>query len=106
MAPFDLIVSNPPYLTAAETAAAEPEVRVFEPVTALTAAEAGLADLRTIIAGAGAFFKPDGWLALETGIAQHAQLAQWLGEAGLVAVESKRDLTDRDRFLFARRPAG
>jgi release factor glutamine methyltransferase len=105
VAPFDLIVSNPPYLTAAETAAAEPEVRVFEPVTALTAAEAGLADLRTIIAGAGAFLKPDGWLALETGIAQHAQLAQWLGEAGLVAVESKRDLTDRDRFLFARRPA-
>ncbi len=106
VAPFDLIVSNPPYLTAAETAAAEPEVRVFEPATALTAAEAGLADLRMIIAGAGAFLKPDGWLALETGIAQHAQLVQWLGEAGMVAVESKRDLTDRDRFLFARRPAG
>ncbi len=106
VAPFDLIVSNPPYLTVAETAAAEPEVRVFEPVTALTAAEAGLADLRTIISGAGAFLKPDGWLALETGIAQHAQLVQWLGEAGMVAVESKRDLTDRDRFLFARRPAG
>jgi release factor glutamine methyltransferase len=104
-APFDLIVSNPPYLTAAETAAAEPEVRVYEPAKALTAAEAGLADLRTIIAGAGVFLNPDGWLALETGIGQHLQLVQWLSEAGLVAVESKRDLTDRDRFLFARRPA-
>ena len=103
--PFDLIVSNPPYLTAEETAAAEPEVRVHEPATALTAADAGLADLRTIIAGAGEFLKPDGWLALETGIAQHAELTRLLTEAGLVAVESKRDLTDRDRFMFARRPA-
>ena len=103
--PFDLIVSNPPYLTASETAAAEPEVRVYEPVTALTAADAGLADLRTIIAGAGEFLKPDGWLALETGIGQHAQLGQLLADAGLIAVESKRDLTDRDRFMFARRPA-
>ena len=103
--PFDLIVSNPPYLTAAETAAAEPEVRVYEPATALTAAEAGMADLRVIIAGAVAWLKPDGWLALETGIAQHPDLVQLLAIAGWVGVESKRDLTDRDRFIFARRPA-
>ena len=102
--PFDLIVSNPPYLTAAETAAAEPEVRVYEPVTALTAAEAGMADLRAIISGAVAWLKPDGWLALETGISQHPDLVQLLASAGWVGVESKRDLTDRDRFLFARRP--
>jgi release factor glutamine methyltransferase len=103
--PFDLIVSNPPYLTAAETAAAEPEVRVYEPATALTAAEAGMADLRAIIAGAVAWLKPDGWLALETGIAHHPDLVQLLAIAGWVGVESKRDLTDRDRFIFARRPA-
>jgi release factor glutamine methyltransferase len=103
VAPFDLIVSNPPYLTAAETAAAEPEVRVYEPVNALTASDAGMADLRTIIAGAARFLKPDGWLALETGIAQHAVLSNLMTETGWLAVESKRDLTDRDRFLFARR---
>lgn len=99
---YDVIVSNPPYLTAEETAAAEPEVRVHEPVSALTAADAGLADLRIIISGAGRFLKSGGLLALETGIAQHATLTKWLGEAGFTEVESKRDLTDRDRFVFAR----
>lgn len=103
---YDVIVSNPPYLTAGETAEAAPEVRVFEPVSALTAADEGLADLRVIIAGAGRFLKAGGLLALETGIAQHATLVSWLADAGFTDVESKRDLTDRDRFMFARKPAG
>ncbi|CAM3110826.1 peptide chain release factor N(5)-glutamine methyltransferase [Rariglobus hedericola] len=102
---YDLIVSNPPYLTAEETSAAEPEVRVHEPVSALTAADQGMADLRTIIAGAGQFLSPGGLLALETGIAQHAELLGLLAEAGFVETESRRDLTDRDRFIFARKPA-
>lgn len=101
---YDLVVSNPPYLTADETAAAEPEVRVHEPVSALTAADEGLADLRVIIAGALRFLKPGGLLALETGIAQHAVLVKLLTDAGYAAVESRKDLTDRDRFVFARRP--
>lgn len=101
---YDVIVSNPPYLTADETAAAEPEIRTHEPVSALTAADQGLADLRVIIAGAVRFLTPGGLLALETGIAQHAELARLLTAAGFVSVESKRDLTDRDRFVFARRP--
>ena len=100
--PYDLIVSNPPYLTADETAAAEPEVRVHEPVSALTAADAGLADLRVIIAGARGYLVPGGLLALETGIAQHAELARLLAAAGFTGVESLRDLTDRDRFVLAR----
>lgn len=100
--PYDLIVSNPPYLAKEETAAAEPEVRVHEPVSALTAAEGGLADLRVIIGGAAKFMKPGGLLALETGIAQHAELVRLLGEAGFRDVESLRDLTERDRFVLAR----
>ena len=101
---YDLIVSNPPYLTVDETAAAEPEVRAHEPVSALTSGDRGLADLRTIIAGAPRFLKAGGLLALETGIAQHAELGRLLTDAGFVTVESRRDLTDRDRFIFARRP--
>jgi release factor glutamine methyltransferase len=100
--PYDLIVSNPPYLTTDETAAAEPEVRVHEPVSALTAADEGLADLRVIIAGAGAYLIPGGLLALETGIAQHAELSRLLMTAGFTNVESLRDLTERDRFVVAR----
>jgi len=103
-APYDLIVSNPPYLTAEETAAAEPEVRVHEPVSALISGGGGLDDLRLIISGAARFLKAGGLIALETGIAHHGELGSLLTTAGFVAVESRRDLTDRDRFVFARRP--
>ena len=99
---FDLIVSNPPYLTAEETAAAEPEVRAYEPAAALTAAESGMADLRKIIAEAPRFLAPGGWLAMETGIAQHAELLADLAKAGLRDGESVKDLAERDRFVFAR----
>ena len=101
--PYELIVANPPYLSAEETAEAEIEVRVHEPAGALTAADSGLADLRTIIAGARDFLASGGLLALETGIDQHAALAELLAGTGYVAVESVRDLTDRDRFMFARK---
>ena len=98
---FDLIVANPPYLSAAELAAAEPEVREFVPRDALTAAEDGLADLRHILAGAPARLNDGGLLALETGIAQHARLLTLAAEAGLTRTESRQDLTDRDRFVLA-----
>ena len=102
---YDLIVANPPYLTADETAAAEPEVRLFEPGGALTSAEDGMADLRMIIQSASTYMAPGSLLALETGIAQHATLTVMLQAAGFADIESRTDLTGRDRFLFARRPA-
>ncbi len=100
---FDLIVANPPYLSADETAEAQPEVKAFEPTTALTAADDGLADLRKIIIDAPRFLRIGGFLALETGIAQHARLTELALAVGLKDVESKKDLTGRDRFIFARR---
>lgn len=101
---FDLIVANPPYLSAEETAAAEPEVRAHEPVTALTGAGAdGRGDLSVILAGAQAHLMPGGLLALETGIAQHAALVQEAQAAGYAQIESAQDLTGRDRFIFARK---
>lgn len=102
---FDVIVANPPYLTEEETAAAEPEVRVHEPASALVAAEEGLADLRVIISGAARYLRAGGLIALETGIAHHEALTRLLEQAGFEAIESKADLTERDRFVFARRPA-
>ena len=99
---FDAIVANPPYLTATEAAEAHPEVRVFEPAVALTAAEEGLAALQTIVAGARAHLAPGGLLALETGIAHHARLLALLEAAGFRERSSHRDLTGRDRYLLAR----
>ena len=100
---FDVIVSNPPYLTDAEVDEAEPEVRLHDPRAALVAADAGLADLRLILAGAVSRLAEGGLLALETGIAQHAALLADVAAAGLREGESRKDLSGRDRFVLARR---
>jgi release factor glutamine methyltransferase len=98
---FDLIVANPPYLTAEETAATAPEVHGHEPLDALIAADGGGADLREIIAGAPAFLASGGLLALETGVAQHAELTALAKAVGFDRIESRPDLTGRDRFVLA-----
>jgi release factor glutamine methyltransferase len=98
---FDLIVANPPYLSAEEVAQAAPEVRGHEPAAALAAADGGLADLREILAGAPRFLAAGGCMALETGITQHAELVRLAGAAGLQRTESLPDLAGRDRFLLA-----
>jgi release factor glutamine methyltransferase len=99
--PYDVIVSNPPYLTEQELAGAAPEVREFEPRSALVAAEEGLADLRGIIAGAGRHLRRGGLLALETGPTQHPALLAAAAAAGFSSQESLRDLAGRDRFILA-----
>lgn len=103
---FDLIVANPPYLTAEETAGAAPEVRDHEPVSALvsTGPEA-LTDLAAIVRSAPNFLEVGGLLALETGIAHHAALRSLATTAGLAQTESQQDLTGRDRYFFARSAA-
>jgi len=100
---YDLIVANPPYLTEDETTAAAPEVRLFEPLSALTSSEAGMADLKVILTGVSRHLASGGLLCLETGIAQHAELLAFAERAGFTACESCPDLTGRDRYLFARR---
>lgn len=100
---FDLIVANPPYLTADETAQAAPEVRDHEPVSALiSAGPEALADLSAIISAAPMYLKPRGLLALETGILHHAALAERANAAGFAWTESRQDLTGRDRYFLAR----
>jgi release factor glutamine methyltransferase len=100
---FDLIVANPPYLSATETADTAPEVRGFEPSTALTPASGphGTEDLRAIIRTAPEFLAPGGGLALETGPAQHPEMLELLSLAGFSRRISEPDLTGRDRYLFA-----
>ncbi len=99
--PYDVIVSNPPYLTAAEVAAAAPEVRQYEPRAALEAADEGLADLRAILVGAPSHLRPGGLLALETGCDHHTDLGARLQAAGFQQLAARQDLTGRDRFILA-----
>ncbi len=98
---FDLIVSNPPYLTEEEYTSAQPEVRDFEPREALVAGEAGLACLRQILEEAQKHLAEGGLLALETGIAHHARLTEIAQQCGYRQWQSQRDLTHRDRYFFA-----
>lgn len=98
---FDLIVSNPPYLSDEETAAAPPEVREYEPRAALSAGPDSAVALEQIIRGARDRLDAGGSLALETGIGQHARLLALLQAQGYGKCESLKDLTGRDRYLLA-----
>ncbi|MBL9215066.1 MAG: peptide chain release factor N(5)-glutamine methyltransferase [Opitutaceae bacterium] len=100
---FDLIVANPPYLSAEETRAAEPEVREHEPLEALSPGPDGAAALARIIREAPGFLAPDGLLACETGIAQHQSLRPLAEAAGFRLIDSVQDLTGRERYLFLER---
>lgn len=99
---FDLIVSNPPYLSEREVTEAAIEVREHEPINALVAPDDGLACLLQIIDQARPRLRPGGLIAFETGIAHHPALLERLGATGYRDAESVRDLTGRDRFVFAR----
>lgn len=103
IARFDAIVANPPYLSAAEVAETTPEVRGFEPDSALAPQNSvdGLEDIRRIVAAAPLFLNEGGLLALETGPAHHAELIPLLVKAGFARRVSEQDLTGRDRFMFA-----
>ncbi|MGJ8640564.1 MAG: peptide chain release factor N(5)-glutamine methyltransferase [Opitutaceae bacterium] len=98
---FDLIVSNPPYLTTHEMTTAEPEVVSYEPTSALVSGDDGLDDLRTIIGTVPRFLTAGGILAMETGVAQREALDQLAQKAGLSG-ESVDDMSGRPRFYFCR----
>lgn len=67
---FDLIVSNPPYIPAADVTVLQPEVRDFEPLQALTDGGNGFSIIEQIVNQAPKFLKPNGWLLIEIGILQ------------------------------------
>lgn len=100
---FDLIVSNPPYITEEEMAALSPEV-LHEPAMALTPGGDGLDSYRVIAAGAGGFLAPAGRLMVEIGWKQGPQVAELFRTAGLEDVAVHADMDGRDRVVTARRP--
>jgi release factor glutamine methyltransferase len=79
---FDMIVSNPPYIPAAELQTLQPEVKEFEPVTALDGGADGLDFYRRITSAAPEHLNPGGWLLYEVGAGQAPQVLDLLKEAG------------------------
>lgn len=95
---FDLIVSNPPYVTAEEMAELAREVR-HEPETALFGGVDGLAVYRRLISQAYEHLAPGGYLLLEIGADQKQAVTELCREAGFVAVAGGKDLRGRHRFV-------
>lgn len=93
---FAVIVSNPPYIDAADPHLAEGDVR-FEPASALVADNAGLADLQTLIEHAPQHLLPGGWLLLEHGWQQAQQVQQLFRQAGYHQVATVKDYGGNDR---------
>ncbi|GAB4211683.1 MAG: peptide chain release factor N(5)-glutamine methyltransferase [Rhodoferax sp.] len=100
-APFDVIVSNPPYI-----AEGDPHLAALlaEPMSALTAGPDGLADLAHLIDHAAPALKPGGWLLLEHGYDQAAAVTQRLRQVGWLAVGSRADLAGVLRCSAGQRP--
>jgi release factor glutamine methyltransferase len=103
---FDLIVSNPPYVTAEEFEALAPEVRDWEPRQALTPGGDGLDAYRAIAAGALAHLLPGGLLMVEIGPAQGDAVGALLLAQGLTDPRVLPDLDGRDRVVSARATGG
>ncbi len=101
---FDLIVSNPPYITAEAMADLTPEVRDWEPHLALTPGGDGLAAYREILTHARAHLTPGGWLMVETGFDQGALVLELFQTAGFDAPQVLPDLDGRDRVVTGRAP--
>jgi len=97
-----LVVSNPPYIAAAEHPALPPEVAAHEPYGALVSGETGLEHLEHLIAEAPAWLEPDGVLVLELAPHQAAAAVDAARAAGFAAVEVRDDLSGRARALVAR----
>jgi release factor glutamine methyltransferase len=97
---FDLVVSNPPYVTPDEIDELEPEVRDHEPRSALVGPgvpEAVAEQARTLLV-------PGGWLVVELGAGQHAAYAEHLRTLGFGPTTITPDLSGRERIIEAQCP--
>lgn len=94
---IDIAICNPPYIAHADGEVA-PDVHMYEPHSALYAHDNGLADLRTVIEGASTWLKKSGWLVLEIGYQQGADVLAMMSASGFVGAEIKQDLSGKDRI--------
>jgi release factor glutamine methyltransferase len=101
-APFDLIVSNPPYVAESDLAALEPEVRTFEPRLALAGGRDGLKFHRKIANGLARWLARDGEVIVEVGEGQAVTVETMMRRAGCSFSERIRDLSGIERAVRAR----
>lgn len=102
--PFDLIVSNPPYIASRVIDELSPDVRDYEPRLALDGGPDGLAVFDRLISGAVSRLTPGGSLAIEIGFDQEPEAVRRLSAIpGLVVGPTARDADGHPRVVTARR---
>ena len=99
--PFDVIVSNPPYIAEGDPHLREGDLR-FEPAAALASGADGLDAIRVIVRGAREHLRNGGWLLLEHGFDQGADVRDLLLDHGLAEVFTQNDLEGRERVTGGR----
>lgn len=101
---FDLIVCNPPYVSASEFEKLGKNVKDYEPKLALFAGDEGLDIYRRIVERVEQFLKPDAALMLEIGYSQGQAVKELLEQAGIFAEATiEKDFHDKDRIAIAKR---
>lgn len=101
---FDIVCSNPPYISEAEYATLAREVTLYEPRQALVAGPEGTEFHRRIAEGARERLKPGGWLLMEMGAEQRAALSAILEETKIFDdIRFRADYAGLDRVVIARR---
>lgn len=100
---FDLIVSNPPYVTTAECETLDPSVRDFEPRLALDGGEDGLDFYRAIIKNYTPVLMPGGYLCFEFGMRQEDAVCRLLKRGGYEIIELRKDTAEITRAVLARK---
>ena len=98
---FTVIVSNPPYIDEQDPHLSQGDVR-FEPRSALVADNHGLADLRILVETSRNFLESGGWLLLEHGWQQAAQVRELFTHAGYTEIQSCQDYGGNDRLTVGR----
>lgn len=100
---FDLIVSNPPYIPTKDIAGLDEEVKFYDPLTALDGGADGLKDYRRIAEISSQLLNDDGFLLLEFGINQSAEVKKIFLSAGFELVDIKKDLSGKDRCIILKK---
>lgn len=100
---FDMIISNPPYIESGEIPKLMPEVRDYEPVSALDGGEDGLYFYRKIVEKADRYLKRGGQIFFETGYNQGMAVKSILEKAGFTDIRVVKDYSGLDRVVCARR---
>jgi len=104
--PFDMVVSNPPYIATSEIGGLQAEVRDFEPRAALDGGEDGLRFIAGVVGDIPSILEEGGIVAFEIGASQAEAAGALFADAGLAVTEIVRDLAGRDRVIIGKRRPG